>query len=352
MKLPPPKGDDEDETLGKKWVGQLPYLRLIHCLLEDDIKQKWIHRNDPQTIQEIDARNSNARAENAFELIARRWNEETFNPSTTVSNCHVDFAEEIDIGYQATVDFVRATPAKVKDKLSKMKTDLTIIIQKYEYSGQGDGGVFEEKDADDEEDDIEEEQAKKPEWGRSKGRTGAFDDRGSFLNHNPSYLLYFWEVLDKTDLFNTTMNRLSDGVGVSSPNQVPSIVLTSRMSSKADDSEDVSILFTSFRNVIVEVSKEANVAADRRHRETVEIEEKRYNKTQQAMDKRVLLKNNLVNKGYLKRRIDTLQDEARSMRFKLFRSRQDSQKNEEEFFRAELQTIEEAIDKCQQELDD
>jgi hypothetical protein len=238
----------------------------------------------------------------------------------------------------------------VKDKLSKMKTDLTSIIQKYELSSQGDGGVFEEKDPDDEEDDIEEQQAKIPDWGRSKGRTGAFDDRGSFIT--TILPIYFTFGKCKTDLFNTTMNHLSDGVGVLSPNEVPSIVLTSRMSSKADDSEDVSILFTSFRNVIVEVSKEANIAADRRHREKAEIEEERYNKTQKAMDKRVLLKNNLVNKGYLKRRIDTLQDKARSMRFKLFRSRQDNQKNEEEFFTAELQTIEDAIDKCQQELDD
>jgi hypothetical protein len=104
----PPKADD-DETVGRKWVGQLPYLRLIHCLLEDDIQEKWIHRNDPLSIQQIDARNSTARAENVYELLARRWNNELFNPTTTVSNCHVDFAEEIDIGYQqSTVDFVRA----------------------------------------------------------------------------------------------------------------------------------------------------------------------------------------------------------------------------------------------------
>jgi hypothetical protein len=34
---------DNDEESGKKWVGQLPYLRLIHCLLQDDVKDKWMH---------------------------------------------------------------------------------------------------------------------------------------------------------------------------------------------------------------------------------------------------------------------------------------------------------------------
>ena len=182
----------------------------------------------------------------------------------------------------------------------------------------------------------------------------ARDHQNATINHSVIFIVT--RLLCHLDhvvvQFNTTMNRLSDGVGVSSPNQVPSIVLTTRMSSKADDSEDAGVLFTSFRNVIVDVSKEANVAADRRHRETVEIEETRYNKTQEAMDKRVLLKNNLANKGYLKRRIHTLQDEARSVRFKVFRSRQEKQKNEEEFFSAELQAIEDAINQCQQELDD
>ena len=46
QKAPGPNGtstaDMEQET-GNKWVGSLPYLRLIHCLLEDDVKDRWIH---------------------------------------------------------------------------------------------------------------------------------------------------------------------------------------------------------------------------------------------------------------------------------------------------------------------
>jgi hypothetical protein len=116
------QGDDDS---GKNWVGALPYLRLIHCLLEDDIREKWIHRNDPRSIQEIDARNSEVRVENAYEMIASRWNSTTFNPQTTISNCHYDFVEEIDVGHKACSEFARATPIKVKDKLARiMKTDL------------------------------------------------------------------------------------------------------------------------------------------------------------------------------------------------------------------------------------
>jgi hypothetical protein len=75
------------------------------------VKDKWIHRNDPITIQEIDAGNSDARVENAYEMISSRWNSNFFNPM--VSNCHYDFMEEIDIGYDACSEFDRATPTKV-----------------------------------------------------------------------------------------------------------------------------------------------------------------------------------------------------------------------------------------------
>ena len=141
----------------KLWMESLAISGLGHCLtfgssiclFEDDIKERWIHCNDPKSIQEIDARNSNVRAENASELIASLWNSPDFNPTTMISRCHVDFSTVIDIGFQATADFARATPTKVKDKLAKMKTDLTLIIQKWERSGQGDDGRLNEDDDDD-----------------------------------------------------------------------------------------------------------------------------------------------------------------------------------------------------------
>jgi hypothetical protein len=101
-----PSGNTEE---GNKWFGPLAYLRLIHCLLEDNVKDKWIHRNDPKTIQDTDARNSDVREENTFEMIANRWNSDSFNPTTMVSSCHVDFSSAIDIGSQATSDFSPAS---------------------------------------------------------------------------------------------------------------------------------------------------------------------------------------------------------------------------------------------------
>lgn len=197
----------------------------MKCLIQDDIKEKWIHNSDPRSIQEIDARHSDVREPTVFEVIAERWNSPSFNPTTMVSNCHYDYSEEIDVGFDATSEFARASPTKVKDKLAKMKADLSSIIQKWERSGQGDGGRIDEEDDDNDDDEQDPSQdidgslgsgaegltnVEKFQWGRSQGRQGAFDCRESFLGSNPSYLLYFWDVLDNNDLFNSTMTRLSD----------------------------------------------------------------------------------------------------------------------------------------------
>jgi hypothetical protein len=358
---------DGDRETGNKWIGPLPYLRLIHCLLEDDIKEAFLRRHRSKTIQEIDARRSDVRPDDVHDLIANKWNSSTFNPKTMVSNCHYDYAQEIDIGYEVTRDFSRATPTKVKDKLAKMKSDLTSIISKWERSGQGDGGTIEESDEDDDEevigDETSTEQPKqdKFEWGRSKGRTGAFDCRESFLGPNPSYLLYFWDVLDDNDLFDTTINRLSDEAGASSPNQPPSVGRSKGQASVTSEMDNLSTYVSTFRNVIVAATNDATVAADRRHEENKQEKERRHRESQQAenervamkssaAEKRVILQAELDNKGYLKRRIDSLQDEARRIRFKIFDCEEHKRDREALFCSTELMRIEQEIDKCSKEL--
>jgi hypothetical protein len=227
--------------------------------------------------------------------------------------------------------------------------------------GQGDGGIEEEED--DEDDNPEIDPQEKVDWGRSKGRTGAFDCRESFLGQYPSYLLYFWDVLDQTDLFNTTMNRLSDETGALSPNEVPGIILARKNSAKsnADTEEDASAFISSFKNIIAKTSEKASLAAnkrhreskedtERRHKETLVDTERRHKETQVAQDKRVVLKNDLANKGYLKRRIDLLQDEARNIRLKIFECQETNQGNKEKFFCSELKNIEEQIETCKNEM--
>ena len=69
-----------------------------------------------------------------------------------------------------------------------------------------------------------------------------------------------------------------------------------------------------------------------------------------AAKKRVILQAELKNKGYLKRRIDSLQDEARRIRFKMFECKEQNRDKETLFCSSELRIIEKEIDKCSNEL--
>ena len=43
------------------WAGNNPYLRLYHCLIEDDIKEAYVNRDDVMTRQQLDGRRSEER---------------------------------------------------------------------------------------------------------------------------------------------------------------------------------------------------------------------------------------------------------------------------------------------------
>lgn len=159
------------------------------------------------------------------------------------------------------------------------------------------------------------------------------------------------------------MNRLSDNTGASSGNNAPSVLQqTKDKSSRNSGSDELSAFMQGFKDVIFESSKDAAMAANRRHAENKEDNERCHKEAQEAEDNsvkmkvhaavnRVILQASLDHKGYLKRRIDTLQDEARKNRFKIFQSADSSKAREEAFYRSELVILQEEIVKCNNELE-
>ncbi|KAG7345461.1 hypothetical protein IV203_032992 [Nitzschia inconspicua] len=237
-----------------------------------------------------------------------------------------------------------------------MKANLSSISEKWERSGQGDGGRNDEDDDDEEDSSVEGvATARKYEWGRSEGRQGAFDCRESFLGSNPSYLLYFWDVLDNNDLFNTTMNRLSDEVGASSANEVPSVIRTTGRASRGTSvniNDDMTSFMQSFKDIIAETSKDATLAADRRHAEDKEAADRRHAEDKEAAVNRVALKAKFHRKEYLKKRIDNRRDEARQVRSKIFESEETNQIRKQAFYEKELKDLEDEITRCKEEHDE
>jgi hypothetical protein len=92
-----------------QWRGNLPYLRLIMCLVGDDtIRHAYLHRGDAMSRTELDARNSDdVREPTVFEMLSDKWNDVTFNPSVPVSTVHTDFRREIDVSHDKVCSYRR-----------------------------------------------------------------------------------------------------------------------------------------------------------------------------------------------------------------------------------------------------
>jgi len=95
----------------------------------------------------------------------------------------------------------------VKDKWSGLLHGLKRQIEKWERSGQGDGGYIDDADAFG---DDEDETRPAPKFGELSNRSqGALDSRAAFFRDKESYLLYLWEVLECNGLLVSSMQRLN-----------------------------------------------------------------------------------------------------------------------------------------------
>ena len=141
---------------GGNWVGKYPYLRLIHAIIDDnDIKTAYLRRlHIPGGRMAVENRNTEAaRTSNVWYMVAEKWNDELFFPTTSIKDSHSDYSRPIAIPWESVEKLQPATPEKVEEKWNSMNLALKRAISNWERSGQGDGGITGEDDLDD--DDID-----------------------------------------------------------------------------------------------------------------------------------------------------------------------------------------------------
>ncbi|KAL3788047.1 hypothetical protein HJC23_008391 [Cyclotella cryptica] len=93
---------------------------------------------------QLENRNSaEKRDPTVWELISVKWNDRDFNPKTMILDIEgqSEFLDEIDLDYSSVQHFAAATPDKCETKFDEMMVALKRIIQNWEASGQGEGGV-------------------------------------------------------------------------------------------------------------------------------------------------------------------------------------------------------------------
>jgi hypothetical protein len=150
----------------------------------------------------LDNRNSDKRPKTVWELLSHKWNDHDFEAVTEpFPDLHNDYKDSIVIPHSKVSSLAAATPEKCKEKMSTMMVSLKRIIDKWERSGQGEGGIDVEMDGD---------EATEFEFGSLKNRSrGALESRASFINDSPPYLLYLWEILDRYQLLTDSFSALS-----------------------------------------------------------------------------------------------------------------------------------------------
>ena len=219
----------------KKWVGKEPILRLIHALVDnDEIKHAYLERFDvPSDRMVIENRNtSETRAACCWAMMAVKWNDPHFSPSSILmSELHSDFGEPIVIDHDVISDMTVATAEKVKEKWSGLLHCLKRQIEKWERSGQGDGGYIDNDAFGDDEDETR----PAPKFGELSNRSqGALDSCAAFFRDKESYLLYLWEVLEWNGLLVSSMQRLNElAAARNGADGIPSVVGAAK---RGDDS--------------------------------------------------------------------------------------------------------------------
>ena len=149
------------------------------------------------------------------------WNSTVFNPVAPASECHFDFQTATDCSYELVKPLAPATPEKVEDIFASMRSHLLRIIQRWEQSGQGEGGRDNDVDA---EEDEEDEASVDRMIGSLSGRPArALQSRAAFLNGKPSYVLYFWEIANCHQLLQSSLQQLSNSTGASDASCAPSV---------------------------------------------------------------------------------------------------------------------------------
>ena len=185
---------EQNAALEGRWTGKVPMLRSIHCLIEDGaIKSAFIRCHNSKDRIQLDNRNSmEKRDPTVWELMSLKWNDCEFNLKTMILNIEgqTEFLDEISLDYPSVQHFAAATPGKCETKFDEMMVTSKRIIQKWEASGQGEGGVN---------DEVEEEEGLelnvRHELGSLRYRShDALASRPNFFQYCEMYLLYFWGV--------------------------------------------------------------------------------------------------------------------------------------------------------------
>jgi hypothetical protein len=203
---------------------------MMHILVHhNEVKKAYLTHHDLPSGQ-IGLENCNpapAMSHNVWQLIADKWNDVLFTPSTNAMDCHSGFLSRRYWPLHC-VQLCCSYSRKGGGQVGGMVLALNKIIKNWKRSKQGDGGFQDDADDDD------------TYYGTLADCTQeALDNHASFIKDGEeSYLLYFWELIDGHCLLASAMQKLNDQVSAANGAAgVPTIVFRGRRDDKSIDDE-------------------------------------------------------------------------------------------------------------------
>ena len=219
------------ESVNTSWAGPEPWLHLYHCIIEEDVQEAFLNRNEWGDRQAIDARNSTSRADTFEEICCQKFNDHNFSPDTfTYPELHEDFRNSITLhGSSAPV----ATPSKIKEKLGSARCNVLRVINDWERSGNGSG---QRAEADEEFGHVSEDQL----WRSPGDNEEEFmdgDNRKNFLRDLKPHILYCWQIFDDFYILQNSLSVIPAEFSASSD----SVSITNKKRKRTENSSNEGI---------------------------------------------------------------------------------------------------------------
>ena len=179
-------------------------MRLICCFEDDDIVEAYRLTQLSMTRTELDARNSEARGPDFYDLVMAKFNDSAWvATSQAMPSLHRHFKEEEH--YLKRGDYT-LDASKAKNIISWEKNKIMSVLRKYDKSGNGATNAAELYQLGEGEGAWTDEEIH-AKWGHfdaDLAESNGGDDREDYLNGQPTDILYWWAVLDKLDLLQAT----------------------------------------------------------------------------------------------------------------------------------------------------
>ena len=234
---------EDDRILHRTWSTDIPYLRLYHTLIEDNIRLSLGEAFATKTREQLDGQNSNL-FKSFYEKAAERFNDTSWIPNSLVLP---DLHEDFNRSRPLPLNVAPISPEQFQKKLSDNRYKMVKVIADWERSGSGRGMINNLVDDGDE-----------TEANMTEARVYEFidgDDRKSFLRERPPHVLYLWHIAYTYDILHTVRQQLRNEC-ISEGSHAPSVSSIKRK--KSPESNDPSVTTTNLSDNIQQIADSIN----------------------------------------------------------------------------------------------